>query len=188
VSEKPRSKAKPKPELKPEPKQAVPKASDDLEGKRIIKVEIRYVGHATVDEARLRGLIATRVGEDYSAARIDTDMKSLYESGYIDDVRVLAEPAGDGLRVIYEVNSRGLIDSGTPTVSLVGNTAFSDERLVVASRLASGRTVNPHTLADARGNLEEYYHSHGYRKAKVKLGWDGEDFKFLIEEGPRTKE
>lgn len=175
------------PKAKPKPPHAARKDPHDIEGKLISEVQIRFVGPATVDEARLRNLISTKVGGRYSNERVDTDIKDLYESGYTDDVRVLAEPAGEELRIIYEVFSRGLIGPGSsPKGSFVGNTAFSDERLATESGLAVGKKITPDSLAEARKKLEAYYRSYGYSQAKVELAWDGEDFSFQIEEGPKT--
>lgn len=172
-----------KPQRKPEPPPAARKNPGDIEGKRISEVQIRYVGDTTVDEARLRGLIGTQVGGSYSSERADTDIKDLYQSGYIDDVRVLAEPTDDGMRVIYEVTTRPPMRRPP----FVGNTAFSDERLAKETKLAVGQKITPDALAGARQNLEDYYHAHGYSRAKIELAWDGEDFSFQIEEGPKTR-
>ncbi|TAG11569.1 MAG: hypothetical protein EAZ42_00460, partial [Verrucomicrobia bacterium] len=61
--------------------------AQDFEGKTISQVEIRYVGPKTVDEERLRNLMVSKAGSAYRAENLDNDIKSLYESGLVDDVR-----------------------------------------------------------------------------------------------------
>ncbi|HEX7261678.1 MAG TPA: POTRA domain-containing protein, partial [Luteolibacter sp.] len=58
--------------------------AQDFEGKNISDVSIRYNGAKTVDEARLRNLMATKAGTTYRAESLDNDIKSLYESGLVD--------------------------------------------------------------------------------------------------------
>ena len=55
--------------------------AQDFEGKTISEVSVRYRGAKTVDEARLRNLMATKAGTAYRAERLDNDIKSLFESG-----------------------------------------------------------------------------------------------------------
>lgn len=169
----------------PEPHRASEENPGSIEGKHISVVEIRYVGAPTVDEARLRSYMGTRAGGVYSSEQIDSDIKALYESGNIDDLRVLAEPAGDNLHVIYEVTPRATsFHSG-----FVGNSAFSDKRLAKETGLRVGVELTPDSLASARGNLKAFYRSQGYWRAKVEVAsWGNEsNFFFLIEEGPRSR-
>ena len=107
--------------------------AQDIEGKNVSQVEVRYAGASDVDEARIRSYISTRSGEAYRSEKVDNDIKSLYESGLVEDVRVLAEPTGDSLKVIYEVTTRGTIVA----VGFVGNTQdkFSDQKLAKETKL-----------------------------------------------------
>ena len=72
--------------------------AQNFDGKKINSVTVRYNGPRTVDEARIRGYMSTRAGQKYSAARLDDDVRSLYESGLVDDIRFFAESAGGGER------------------------------------------------------------------------------------------
>src|SRR5210317_2105370 len=94
--------------------------AQDFEGKKITSVTIRYNGPRTVDEAKLRGFMATRAGQIYSAARLDEDVRSLYESGLVDDIRFFAEAVGSGVKVIAEVKTRAKFIA----VGFMGNTIF----------------------------------------------------------------
>ena len=83
--------------------------AQDFEGKNISEVEVRYRGAETVDEARLRNLMSTKAGTKYRAERLDNDIKTLFESGHIDDVKFLAESVNGGVRVIAKVTTRPAI-------------------------------------------------------------------------------
>ena len=99
--------------------------AQDFEGKTITNVDIRYTGAKTVDEARLRNLMATKAGATYRAESLDNDIRSLYGSGLVDDVRFFAEPSGAGVKVIAEVTTRPLLVA----VGFMGNSVFKDEKL-----------------------------------------------------------
>ena len=136
----------------------------NYEGKKITDVEIRYRGKKTVDEAALRNSMSTRAGQIYSLERLDADIKSLYESGKVDDVRWLAEPAGDGVKLIAEVATRPGLDS----VGFDGNTVFSDKKLAKESKLKAGGSLSDEQILAARRNIETYYQGYGYPDVSVK--------------------
>ncbi|MFN5869842.1 MAG: outer membrane protein assembly factor BamA [Akkermansiaceae bacterium] len=132
--------------------------AQDYEGKKISEVSIRYVGSKTVDEARLRNLMVTKAGTVYRAENLDNDIKTLFESGLIDDLKFLAEAAGEGVRVIAQVQTRPAING----VGFVGNTIFSEQKLAKETKLKSGGTMSDAEILEARQNLEKYYQGHGY--------------------------
>jgi outer membrane protein insertion porin family len=142
-----------------------------------------------VDEARLRSFISTRSGEAYRSEKVDNDIKSLYESGLVDDVRVLAEPEGNSLKVIYEVTTRGTIVA----VGFVGNSVFSDQKLAKETKLKVGGALSDEAILSARRNLETYYRGFGYpdvgisHRTQPNESGQGLDLIFVIEEGGKNE-
>ena len=163
--------------------------AQDFEGKNITQVSINYVGAKTVDEARLRNLMTTKAGMVYRAENLDNDIKTLFESGLIDNVKFLAESAGEGVRVIAEVQTRPAING----VGFVGNTIFGDQKLAKETKLKSGGTMSDAQILEARQNLEEYYQGHGYPDVLIShrtqsTGQAGlSDLIFVIDEGSKNE-
>jgi hypothetical protein len=163
--------------------------AQDFEGKNITEVAIRYRGAKTVDEARIRNLMATKAGTQYRAERLDNDIKTLFESGLIDDVRFLAEPAGGGVRVIADVLTRPAING----VGFVGNTVFSDQKLAKETKLKAGGAMSDSDILEARRNLEKYYQGYGYPDVLIShrtqdTGQAGlSDLIFVIDEGSKNE-
>ncbi len=163
--------------------------AQDFEGKTVSQVEIRYRGSRTVDEARLRNLMSTKSGATYRAETLDNDVKSLYGSGLVDDVRFLAESAGDGVKVIAEVKTRDQVGG----VGFVGNTVFSDQKLAKESKLKAGGTLSDEAILEARRNIEKYYQGYGYPDISVShrsqtTGQEGvSDLIFVIDEGAKNE-
>ncbi|RYD18125.1 MAG: outer membrane protein assembly factor BamA [Verrucomicrobiaceae bacterium] len=163
--------------------------AQDFEGKNISSVEIRYRGAKTVDEDRLRNLMSTKTGTTYRAEGLDNDIKSLYESGLVDDVRFLAEPAGGSVKLIAEVTTR----PGLAGVGFVGNSIFSDQKLAKESKLKAGGALSDEQILEARRNIEKYYQGYGYPDVTVThrtqaTGQAGlSDLIFVIDEGAKNE-
>ena len=165
-------------------------AAQDFEGKKITDVSVRYRGAKTVDESRIRNLMATKAGSIYRAQRLDDDIKTLFESGLIDDVRFLAEGVGTtGVRVIADVQTRPM----TGGVGFVGNTVFSDQKLAKETKLKAGGALSDSTILEASRNIEEYYQGYGYPDVIVThrtqaSGQPGlSDLIFVIDEGGKNE-
>lgn len=137
--------------------------AQSFEGEKINSVTVRYIGPSTVDEARIRGYMSTRAGQTYNAARLDDDVRSLYESGLVDDIRFLAEAAGAGVNVIAEVKTRASVVS----IGFVGNTKFSDRKLADVVELKAGGFMSDEDILGARRKVVDYYLGYGYADVRV---------------------
>lgn len=163
--------------------------AQDFEGKNISEVAIRYKGARTVDEDRLRNLMASKSGTAYRAESLDNDIKSLYESGLVDDVRFLAEPVDGGVRLIAEVTTRPALGG----VGFVGNTIFTEQKLAKESKMKPGGALSDEQILEARRNIEKYYQGHGYPDVTVThrtqaTGQEGfSDLIFVIDEGTKNE-
>ncbi len=161
----------------------------DPEGQTISQVEIRFLGSPTVDEARLRNFMSSRAGEAYRAEKLDADVKSLYESGLVDEVRFFAENAGGGVKLIAEVATRPALAA----VGFIGNTVFNDNKLAKESKLKAGGPLSDAQILEARRNIENYYQGYGYPDVKVthKLKPASEngqaELMFFIDEGSKNE-
>jgi outer membrane protein insertion porin family len=170
---------------------AAPPASDaPLEGAMISKVAFLYVGPRTIDENRLRTHIRTIAGSRYVNERVDEDIKALYESGLVNQVRVLAEPKRGGVEVVYEVTTRPRMGPSP----FVGNTVFSDERLAKEAGLRVGQKPDRSNVLAAARNVEAYYHANGYPRTQVSVKFEdgfgtnpNAFLQFIIEEGAASR-
>ena len=163
--------------------------AQDFEGKNITEVAIRYRDAKTVDEARIRNLMSTKAGSQYRAESLDNDIKTLFESGLVDDVRFLAEPVGADVRVIADILTRPAING----VGFVGATIFSDQKLAKETKLKSGGAMSDSEILEARRNIEKYYQGYGYPDVLVthriqETGQAGlSDLIFVIDEGSKNE-
>ncbi|MBK1790324.1 outer membrane protein assembly factor BamA [Persicirhabdus sediminis] len=168
---------------------AIPASAQDFEGKTISQVQIRYSGPRTVDEARIRNYMSVRAGEKYDATKLDDDIRSLYESGLIDNILFFAEPQGEKVKVIAEVVTRPALAG----VGFTGNEIFSDKKLAKVSKLKPGGPLSDTQILEARNNIEKQYHGYGFPDVIVShrmqpVNDSGRaDLIFIIDEGAKNK-
>lgn len=184
-----------------------PDEAPAFEGKTISKLTFRHTTPKYVQDSRLRSLMSSKVGDAYSADKVDDDIRILWESGLVDDARFLAEPDGQKVHLIAEVATR--LGFGPPL--FVGNTLFSDQLLSkqisepLAGRIRRALNTEYDMVTDqeivsgvskfeskvlllACGELERFYASRGVPGTKVELRLnDGDsasigDFVFVITE------
>ncbi len=156
------------------------------EGKKISEVEIRAKG-SKVDDAVIRNQLSTRAGQEYNTERLDQDIKKLYKSGIIEDVRWLAEPAGDEVKLIAEVTTRPSLVA----VAFVGVSKFSESKLAKETKLKAGTTISDSEILSARKKIETYYQGYGYPDVtvdhKIQLTENGAALVFLVNEGLKNE-
>jgi outer membrane protein insertion porin family len=163
--------------------------AQDYEGKTISELTIRFRGTKTVDEARLRNLMASQSGTVYHAESLDNDIKSLYQSGLVDDVRFLAEPVGDQIKLVAEVSTRPALGG----VAFVGNLAFTDQKLAKESKIKAGGSMSDEQILEARRNIEKYYQDSGYpdilvtHRSQASSQPGLSDIVFVIDEGSKNE-
>ncbi|MDB0057149.1 outer membrane protein assembly factor BamA [Akkermansiaceae bacterium] len=163
--------------------------ANQFEGKTVTKVEIRYRGAKTVNEARLRSHMAVAPGRKYSQTVLDEDIRTLYSSGLVDDVQFFAENAGSGVKVIAEVVTRPLING----LGFDGNTTFSDKKLANETKLGVGQILSDSQILTARKNIEKLYQGFGFPdvgvshrlQATERAGYA--DLIFLVQEGSKNE-
>lgn len=163
--------------------------AQDFEGKVISSVEIQYVGSRNVDEWRLRNSMSVAPGQVYHGQNLDNDIKTLYQSGLVEDVRFLAEPQGDKVRLIAEVKTRSALGG----VGFEGNTFFSSKKLAKESKLKAGGALSDEEILTATRNIQKYYQGYGYPDVTVTHRFQNStisgarDLVFTINEGGREE-
>ncbi len=133
------------------------------EGKKINDIDVRYVGAKTVSEERILSRMSTKVGSPLSVAQIDEDVKTLYQSGEVDNVRVMSEPSGNGVDLIVVVQSRALYGG----VAFEGNSLYSSEKLAKQIELSVNKAIDETAIRKAREEIQSMYRKKGYPEATV---------------------
>lgn len=161
------------------------------EGRMISKVIIRHnlrENATRENDGRLRNFMTIREGKRYSYELADDTIRSLFESGLVDDARLLVEEDGKSIRVFVEVEERPRCGPSP----FIGNTAFSDQKLALVIQPTFKGPLTEKMIEIGRGKLEQFYRRHGYKQVSITIDYEHwgkrsvQDFVFVIEEGPRT--
>ena len=58
----------------------------------IRSMDVEYTGPATISRERILAQMRTKVGQPYSNEVVQEDIKALYKTGYVRNVRIFAQP------------------------------------------------------------------------------------------------
>lgn len=136
-----------------------------FDGKKVSAVSFRYRdGNRTVPDKRLADIVQTHAGSAYSATRINADLERLTERGMVDpDTRVVVQPHGDTVDVIFEVTASQALAG----VGFTGVTEFSERDLRETTKLQTGHVINDKALSAARAAIIKDYQEAGYPDTRV---------------------
>ena len=155
-----------------------------LHAEKITDISIQYAGAPTVDQAALIAQIRSKVGSELDAMEVEKDIKNLYSSGLVDNVRVLTEPNEGGVRVIFLVQTRAILGE----VSFIGN-SLATNKLRKETALEIGEAFDDTLLETARVSLEALYKKKGFSNVGITYKVGGAErpgfsrVTFVVDEG-----
>lgn len=155
-----------------------------LHAEKITDISIQYAGAPTVDQAALITQIRSKVGSKLDEMEIEEDIKNLYSSGLVENVRVLTEPNEGGVRVIFLVRTRAILGE----ISFIGN-SLATNKLRKETELEIGEAFDDTLLEKGRVNLESLYKRKGFSNVGITYKVGGAErpgfsrVTFVIDEG-----
>jgi outer membrane protein insertion porin family len=166
---------------------ALAQAPQAAPGPPIIRsIDVQYTGHQTVSKERILAQMRTRVGQPYSNQVVEQDIAALYKTGSIQNVRIFAQPEGDGVRVIVAVQTRAIMRE----IEIDGAERIKAKRLRKEIKLRLNQPVNEQQLEEARQKIIEVYQGRGFTDVSVQFRVDPIDEKrgtarvvFTVNEG-----
>jgi outer membrane protein insertion porin family len=136
------------------------------QGAPIIRsIEVQYSGPATVAKERILAQMRTTVGQPYSDQTVEDDIRNLYKTGSIQNVRIFAQPESDGVKVIVAVQTRAVVRE----IVIDGAQRVKAKKLrkEIAVRLNS--PVNEDELQKGRQKIVDIYQSKGFTDVNVEF-------------------
>src|SRR5437870_1942200 len=157
------------------------------QGPPIIKsIDVQYTGPGTVSKERILAQMRTKVGQPYSDQVVEQDIETLYKTGSVLNVRIFAQPEGNGVKVIVAVQTRSIVRE----IEIDGAEQVKAKRLRKEIKLKLNQPVNEQELDEARQKIVEVYQGRGYNDVSVQFRMDPIDEKrgtarvvFTVNEG-----
>ena len=102
--------------------------------------------------------MATREGGAFSEEVIDRDIKNLYATGLVADVKISTEDVAGGVRVVVNVVGRGVIGE----VAFVGNSIVDTSKLKSTVEVKVGQGVDESKLFAGQNKIRDLYIEKGF--------------------------
>src|SRR5512140_456020 len=140
-------------------------APQSAPGPPIIRsIDVEYTGPASFSKERILAQMRTKVGQPYSNEIVQEDIKTLYKTGYIRNVRIFAQPEGDGVKVIVAVQTNAIVRE----IEITGAERIKPKRLRKEMKVRLNQAVNEQALEEARQKIIEIYQGKGYNDISVE--------------------
>jgi outer membrane protein insertion porin family len=136
-----------------------------LEGAPITSIEVRYVGPETIAKDRILANMRTKVGAPYSETTVEDDIRALYDTGRIQNVRIFGEPAGNGVRVQVILATRALVTE----IEIDGAQAFKARTVRGKIKFKVPSPADSEKLEEGRQNIIDFYQRKGFPGVDVQL-------------------
>ena len=130
----------------------------------IASIEVQYVGPKLVAESRVLSQMSTKPGRRFSPRQLDEDIRSLYASGEIKNVRVLSEKTSASKVKLIVVVECAPLNGG---VGFSGNTAVPAWRLSRLVDLENNEPIGEASLHQTTQQIRELYRKKGYPNAMI---------------------
>jgi outer membrane protein insertion porin family len=148
--------------------------------------EVRIAGNRRIEADAITRVIKTQAGDIYRKDQISRDIKSIFEMGYFDDLRVDSASGPNGVIVTFHVKEKPTIRR----IKFSGNLRFNDEDLKENLTITTGSILNIYKVRNNIDHIESMYKEKNYHQAKVTykltpLTNNQADIEFAIEEGPK---
>src|SRR5216110_3502326 len=134
----------------------------------IRSIEVQYTGPVMVSKERILAQMRTKVGQPYSDQVVEQDVEALYKTGAILNVRIFAEPEGDGVKVTVAVQTRSIVRE----IVIDGAERIKAKKLRKEIKLRLNQPINEQQLEEARQKIIEIYQAHGFTDISAQFRVD----------------
>jgi outer membrane protein insertion porin family len=134
-------------------------------GPKIDRVDVKFVGPASVSEQFVRANIRLKAGDIYRSNNTEDDVHALYITGQFYNIRVTVDPAEDGGVILtYVVQVRPRIGE----IKLEGNKKLSDSKLRKKITVKVGDPLDEQKLFTDAQEMQKLYEKYGRPDTQVK--------------------
>jgi outer membrane protein insertion porin family len=136
------------------------------QGAPIIRsIDVQYTGPATISRERVRAQMRTKVGLPYSEVVAQEDIRAIYNTGQVQNVRIFGQPEGDGVKVIVAVQTRTMLNE----IQIDGATRISPKKLRKNLGVKLNTPLREEDLEKGRQKIVETYQAHGFNDVDVTV-------------------
>lgn len=139
-----------------------------VRGPIVKEIEIEFAGAQSVDRSLILSNMRTTIGQPYSPAAIQEDVRNLYATGQFVNLRIFDEPLGDGVKVVVIVQPKPIIKQ----IVVTGTERISEKRVRREMESKAGEPLSEQQVAEDARSVRTYYHEKGFPDATVEYKFD----------------
>ncbi|MFL6520653.1 MAG: outer membrane protein assembly factor BamA [Chthoniobacterales bacterium] len=150
-------------------------------------IEVQYVGPQTLSKDKVLSQMRTKPGQPYSESLVEQDIKALYKTNQVQNVRIFGQGEGDGVKVIVVLQTRSVVNE----IEIEGAQRINAKSLRKKIDLKISGALSEEELEIARGKIIESYQAKGFTDVDVRYKVDTDDARgtsrvlFTITEGTK---
>ena len=133
-------------------------------GTKVERVDIKFVGPATVSDQFIRVNIRVKAGDVYRPSATQDDVRALYSTGQFYNIRVTTEPTNSNLALTYIVQARPRVTE----VKIDGNKKVSDRKIKKKITIKVGDPLDEQKAFSNVQDIKKLYEKYGYPDTQVK--------------------
>ena len=128
-------------------------------------IDIQYTGPVTISRERVLAQMRTKVGRPYSELIAEDDIRTIYATGHVQNVRVFGQPQGDGVRVIVAIQTRTMLNE----IQIDGATRIKPKKLRKDIGVKLNTPLKEEDLEKGREKIIEIYQARGFTDIDVQF-------------------
>jgi outer membrane protein insertion porin family len=150
-------------------------------------ITVENVGAPSISKERVLANLATKIGQPYSERAAEQDIRALYATGGVSNVRIFAEPLGDGVKVTVLLQGRPVIEE----ILIEGAEQIPLNRVRREIGTKVGDVVSEEKIEDDRQKIIKLYEDRNYSEIDVQYkiqeipGKNRSKVVYSINEGPK---
>lgn len=133
-------------------------------GPVVREIAVEYVGPPAISKERVLDNLATKVGDAYSERAAEADIRALYATGGVANVRIFAEPLGDGVKVTVLLQGRPVVAE----IIVEGTEQIPNNRVRREVGSKVGDVLSEEKLEDDRQKILKLYEDRFYSDVDVQ--------------------
>lgn len=143
-------------------------------GPIVKQLDVQFVGPESISKERVLANLATQVGQPYSERTVEEDIRSLYATGTVSNVRIFGEPFEDGVKVTVLLQGRPIVSE----VLIEGTGQVGQSRVRREVAVKPGASLSEEQIEDDRRKILKLYEDRNFAEVDVQ---------YKIEELPDNK-
>jgi outer membrane protein insertion porin family len=157
--------------LRAQTAQTAPPEQQQLGPPTVKSIEVQYVGPQTLSKDKVLSQMRTKPGQPYSESLVEQDIKALYKTNQVQNVRIFGQGEGDGVKVIVVLQTRSLVNE----IEIEGAQRINAKSLRKKIDLKISGALSEEELEKAREKIIESYQAKGFTDVDVRYKVDTDE-------------